>query len=137
VHHIDIIRLNLAAIALCAVVAPATGAAAPPPAPQRVTVINESTLPGLARGVAVRLRGCGFSVHQRGATTTAERHDTAIHYAPPAKPEAEQLATTMGLPATALVADVNAKTIVARLGTDQVRRGTPRAGWVLRWAACR
>lgn len=129
--------LLIAFAALIVFTAPAARSNAAPATRGKVTVINESTLPGLAHGVAKRLRDCGYSVKVRPARTTKERHDTTLEHSAATTREATRLADTMALPADALVPNANARTIVARLGTDQVKSGTERARWILRWPACR
>jgi hypothetical protein len=82
--------------------APPPAAAILPPALIRVAVLNATTAPGLARGVANRLQDTGFKIGN--VTNAADQSATATYvaYAPGRRREAQRVATAIGLRADAL-----------------------------------
>lgn len=90
---------------------PATTAAAPAPAPHAATprpgayevaVLNATTVPGLARGVANRLQNDRYKIGNVTNAAAQHRAATIVEYAPGHRVEAEQVALAIDVSPAAL-----------------------------------
>lgn len=106
--------------------APSPAAALLPPALVRVAVLNASTVPGLARGVANRLQNVGFKIGTVTNAADQSRTATYVAYAPGGRGEAQLVATKLGVraalqPLTAALRAVAGRDalVVVLVGSDQ------------------
>lgn len=139
-HSLD----NAPAAGTAADIAPAANQAAapPPPAPiaapavplrapseVKVLVANGVGVSGAAAEVAGRIQPIGYQLATPGNTTTP-RPMSVIQYAPGYQPEAQALATSLGLAATAVqplstpapIADLQGSNLVVVLGNELVNQ---------------
>jgi hypothetical protein len=108
----------------------------PNPAPRSaytVAVLNGTTVPGLARGVANRLQNTKFKIGNVTNAATQDRSTTRVEYAPGRRAEADAVAKTIEVgrnairplsPGTKTLAGDQA-TVVVLVGTDQNARPVP------------
>jgi hypothetical protein len=76
-------------------VTPVAPAAARQPGSYIVSVLNGTTVPGLARGVANRLTGAKQKLGNVTNAATQDRSSTVVEYAPGHRPEASAVASTI------------------------------------------
>ncbi|MFI1580196.1 LCP family protein [Embleya sp. NPDC020630] len=104
-----------------------------PPAPTldkaavRVTVVNGTTRTSLPGLVTDRLIAQGFTKAVRDSTPLKRQTSTVIHPAD-AKDQAQAVADSLGLPASALSAQPNATHITVQIGTDWGSEATFKGG---------
>jgi hypothetical protein len=98
----------------------AVPAASPPPTNIRVAVLNATTTPGLARGVANRLQAAGFRI---GTVTNAAdqgRSATLVEYAPGQQAAALTTARAIDVPTNAVQPAAAGSRVIAGESADVV-----------------
>ena len=105
----------------------ATPAAAPAPGSYTVAVLNGTTVPGLARGVANRLQNTKFKIGNVTNAATQDRSATLVEFAPGHRAEADAVAKAIEVgrdaiqplsPGSKTIAGDQA-TVVVTVGSDQ------------------
>jgi hypothetical protein len=105
----------------------ATPAAAPAPGSYTVAVLNGTTVPGLARGVANRLQNTKFKIGNVTNAATQDRSATLVEFAPGHRAEADAVAKAIDVgrdaiqvlsPGSKTIAGDQA-TVVVTVGSDQ------------------
>ncbi|HEV7495192.1 LytR C-terminal domain-containing protein [Baekduia sp.] len=105
----------------------ATPAAAPAPGSYVVAVLNGTTVPGLARGVANRLQNTKFKIGNVTNAATQDRSATLVEFAPGHRAEADAVAKAIDVgkdaiqqlsPGSKTIAG-NQATVVVTVGSDQ------------------
>ncbi len=105
----------------------ATPAAAPAPGTYTVAVLNGTTVPGLARGVANRLQNTKFKIGNVTNAATQDRSATLVEFAPGHRAEADAVAKAIEVgrdaiqplsPGSKTIAGDQA-TVVVTVGSDQ------------------
>jgi hypothetical protein len=104
-----------------------TPAAAPAPGSYTVAVLNGTTVPGLARGVANRLQNTKFKIGNVTNAATQDRSATLVEFAPGHRAEADAVAKAIDVgkdaiqqlsPGSKTIAGDQA-TVVVTVGSDQ------------------
>jgi hypothetical protein len=104
-----------------------TPAAAPAPGSYTVAVLNGTTVPGLARGVATRLQNTKFRIGNVTNAATQDRSATLVEYATGHRAEADAVAKAIDVgrdaiqplsPGSKTIAGDQA-TVVVTVGSDQ------------------
>ena len=104
-----------------------TPAAAPAPGSYVVAVLNGTTVPGLARGVATRLQNTKFKIGNVTNAATQDRSATLVEFAPGHRAEADAVAKAIEVgkdsiqqlsPGSKTIAGDQA-TVVVTVGSDQ------------------
>jgi hypothetical protein len=104
-----------------------TPAAAPAPGSYTVAVLNGTTVPGLARGVANRLQNTKFKIGNVTNAATQDRSATLVEFAPGHRAEADAVAKAIEVgkdaiqplsPGSKTIAG-NQATVVVTVGSDQ------------------
>ncbi|MET0601587.1 MAG: LytR C-terminal domain-containing protein, partial [Baekduia sp.] len=104
-----------------------TPAAAPAPGTYTVAVLNGTTVPGLARGVANRLQNTKFKIGNVTNAATQDRSATLVEFAPGHRAEADAVAKAIEVgrdaiqplsPGSKTIAGDQA-TVVVTVGSDQ------------------
>jgi hypothetical protein len=102
-------------------------AAAPAPGTYEVAVLNGTTVPGLARGVATRLQNTKFRIGNVTNAATQDRSATLVEFAPGHRAEADAVAKAIEVgkdsiqqlsPGSKTIAGERA-TVVVTVGSDQ------------------
>jgi hypothetical protein len=102
-------------------------AAAPAPGSYKVAVLNGTTVPGLARGVANRLQNTKFAIGNVTNAATQDRSATLVEFAPGHRAEADAVAKAIDVgrdaiqtlsPGSKTIAGDQA-TVVVTVGSDQ------------------
>jgi hypothetical protein len=104
-----------------------TTASAPKPGTYEVSVLNGTTVPGLARGVANRLQNAKYKIGNVTNAATQDRSQTLVEFAPGHRAEADQVAKAIDVGSDAIqplsagsktIAGDTA-TVVVTVGSDQ------------------
>jgi LytR cell envelope-related transcriptional attenuator len=101
---------------------------------QTVAVLNATTAPGLARGVANRLQNAGVRIGTVTNAATQDRPSTCVLYAPGHEQAARRVAAVLDLPPDAVIGAAAAAdravagpgaTVVVLVGADQDTSPSP------------
>jgi hypothetical protein len=106
---------------------PSTPAATPKPGTYEVSVLNGTTVPGLARGVATRLQNTRFKIGTVTNAATQDRSATLVEYLPGHLAEGEAVAKAIDvgsdsiqkLTAGSKTIAGDSATVVVTVGSDQ------------------
>ena len=106
---------------------PTTPSATPKPGTYEVAVLNGTTVPGLARGVANRLQNAKYKIGNVTNAATQDRSATLVEYAPGHRAEADQVAKAIDVSSDAIqplssgskTIAGNSATVVVTVGSDQ------------------